>query len=77
MPMERAATLLTACPFLHTMATCHSLALIDGKLRGDPIDLKMFEATGWVSCVIFTFHYHHIPLVKLYYVGKRSDCQLI
>ncbi|XP_038078895.1 probable cation-transporting ATPase 13A3 [Patiria miniata] len=29
------------------MATCHSLTVINGELSGDPIDLKMFQATGW------------------------------
>eukprot|EP00112_Aurelia_sp_Birch-Aquarium-sp1_P002091 Seg1227.9 transcript_id=Seg1227.9/GoldUCD/mRNA.D3Y31 product="putative cation-transporting ATPase 13A3" protein_id=Seg1227.9/GoldUCD/D3Y31 len=29
------------------MATCQSLTVIDGNLIGDPLDLKMFEATGW------------------------------
>ncbi|KOB71964.1 putative cation-transporting ATPase [Operophtera brumata] len=29
------------------MATCHSLTLLDGVLCGDPLDLKMFESTGW------------------------------
>ncbi|GAB6018630.1 hypothetical protein CHUAL_000312 [Chamberlinius hualienensis] len=33
--------------FLIGMATCHSLTIIDGNLTGDPLDLKMFEATGW------------------------------
>ncbi|KAI9786820.1 MAG: hypothetical protein M1839_005051 [Geoglossum umbratile] len=32
---------------LHTMATCHSLREVDGELVGDPLDLKMFEFTGW------------------------------
>ena len=32
---------------LYTMATCHSLRLIDSELLGDPLDLKMFEFTGW------------------------------
>lgn len=31
------------------MATCHSLTKIEGELSGDPLDLKMFNATGWVS----------------------------
>jgi cation-transporting ATPase 13A3/4/5 len=31
------------------MATCHSLTLIDGELTGDPLDIKMFEATQWVT----------------------------
>ncbi|XP_032818254.2 putative cation-transporting ATPase 13A4 isoform X3 [Petromyzon marinus] len=30
------------------MATCHSLALIDGAIQGDPLDVRMFEATQWV-----------------------------
>ena len=29
------------------MATCHSLRSVDGELVGDPLDLKMFEFTGW------------------------------
>ncbi|KAF2669226.1 hypothetical protein BT63DRAFT_455205 [Microthyrium microscopicum] len=32
---------------LHTMATCHSLRKVDGELVGDPLDVKMFEFTGW------------------------------
>ncbi|KAL4221380.1 hypothetical protein ACF0H5_019638 [Mactra antiquata] len=33
--------------FLVGMATCHSLTIIDGKLSGDPLELIMFESTGW------------------------------
>lgn len=29
------------------MATCHSLRLVDEELLGDPLDVKMFEFTGW------------------------------
>lgn len=32
---------------LFTMATCHSLREVDGELVGDPLDVKMFEFTGW------------------------------
>ena len=32
---------------LYTMATCHSLRVVDDHLVGDPLDLKMFEFTGW------------------------------
>uniref|UniRef100_A0A8C2IQU3 ATPase 13A3 n=1 Tax=Cyprinus carpio TaxID=7962 RepID=A0A8C2IQU3_CYPCA len=35
--------------FVSCMAACHSLTKIEGQLSGDPLDLKMFEATGWVS----------------------------
>ncbi|XP_070775193.1 polyamine-transporting ATPase 13A3-like [Enoplosus armatus] len=34
--------------FVACMATCHSLTKIEGELSGDPLDLKMFSATGWV-----------------------------
>ncbi|XP_070560525.1 polyamine-transporting ATPase 13A3-like isoform X2 [Ptychodera flava] len=34
-------------PVLHSMVTCHSLTVIDGELKGDPLDLQMFEATKW------------------------------
>ncbi|XP_022610615.1 probable cation-transporting ATPase 13A3 [Seriola dumerili] len=34
--------------FVACMATCHSLTKIEGELSGDPLDLKMFSATGWI-----------------------------
>ncbi|XP_051767927.1 polyamine-transporting ATPase 13A3 isoform X2 [Ctenopharyngodon idella] len=38
---------LVTTKFVSCMATCHSLTKIEGQLSGDPLDLKMFEATGW------------------------------
>ncbi|KAM3930934.1 putative cation-transporting ATPase 13A4 [Leptodactylus fuscus] len=35
-------------PFLGGMVSCHSLIILDGKIQGDPLDLKMFQGTGWV-----------------------------
>jgi len=35
-------------PLVIAMATCHSLTIIEGSIAGDPLDLKMFEAAGWV-----------------------------
>ncbi|KAF1813110.1 hypothetical protein P152DRAFT_305734 [Eremomyces bilateralis CBS 781.70] len=32
---------------LYTMATCHSLRVVDDELVGDPLDVKMFDFTGW------------------------------
>ena len=43
---------LVKSQFVACMATCHSLTKIEGQLSGDPLDLKMFEATGWVSCFV-------------------------
>ncbi|XP_045143467.1 probable cation-transporting ATPase 13A4 [Echinops telfairi] len=34
-------------PLCAAMASCHSLILLDGTVQGDPLDLKMFEATNW------------------------------
>ena len=30
------------------MATCHSLTMVKGQIIGDPLDIKMFEATEWI-----------------------------
>ncbi|KAL5242619.1 hypothetical protein ACI65C_010029 [Semiaphis heraclei] len=29
------------------MVTCHSLTLLNSTVSGDPLDIKMFESTGW------------------------------
>uniref|UniRef100_A0A8D2JHF6 Polyamine-transporting ATPase 13A3 n=1 Tax=Varanus komodoensis TaxID=61221 RepID=A0A8D2JHF6_VARKO len=39
---------LVKSPFVACMAACHSLTNIEGVLSGDPLDLKMFKATGWI-----------------------------
>ncbi|XP_033763289.1 probable cation-transporting ATPase 13A3 [Pecten maximus] len=41
------AMLDPAIPVMAAMASCHSLTIIDDELCGDPLDLIMFEATGW------------------------------
>ncbi|XP_047446423.1 polyamine-transporting ATPase 13A3-like isoform X2 [Mugil cephalus] len=45
---EAAKESLVNTAFVACMATCHSLTKIEGELSGDPLDLKMFSATGWV-----------------------------
>uniref|UniRef100_A0A4W6FJ26 ATPase 13A3 n=1 Tax=Lates calcarifer TaxID=8187 RepID=A0A4W6FJ26_LATCA len=45
---EAAKESLVNSAFVACMATCHSLTKIEGELSGDPLDLKMFSATGWV-----------------------------
>lgn len=39
---------LCSSQFVACMASCHSLTTIEGQLSGDPLDLKMFSATGWI-----------------------------
>lgn len=34
--------------FLFGMVTCHSITIMAGERKGDPLDLKMFESTGWL-----------------------------
>jgi cation-transporting ATPase 13A3/4/5 len=34
--------------FIENLATCHSLTKVNDKLMGDPIDIRMFESTGWI-----------------------------
>ena len=29
------------------MAVCHELSKIEGEIMGDPLDVKIFESTGW------------------------------
>ncbi|KAI1235872.1 hypothetical protein IHE44_0001963 [Lamprotornis superbus] len=35
-------------PLFKALAVCHSLIVWKGKIQGDPLDVKMFEATNWV-----------------------------
>ncbi|XP_026328514.1 probable cation-transporting ATPase 13A3 isoform X2 [Hyposmocoma kahamanoa] len=35
-------------PLVQALASCHSLTSIQGQLKGDPLDLKMFEFTQWI-----------------------------
>ncbi|XP_022117134.1 polyamine-transporting ATPase 13A3 [Pieris rapae] len=42
------SSLPTNSPLVQALASCHSLTSIQGQLKGDPLDLKMFEFTQWV-----------------------------
>lgn len=33
--------------FIECLACCHGITRVNGKIIGDPIDVKMFEASGW------------------------------
>ncbi|CAE6439084.1 unnamed protein product [Rhizoctonia solani] len=32
---------------VHALTTCHQLKVVDGQVIGDPLDVKMFDFTGW------------------------------
>uniref|UniRef100_A0A8D2N1V7 Cation-transporting ATPase n=1 Tax=Zonotrichia albicollis TaxID=44394 RepID=A0A8D2N1V7_ZONAL len=38
-------------PVFKALAVCHSLIVWEGKIQGDPLDVKMFEATNWRECL--------------------------
>lgn len=42
------AKTLPNCNFIYAMASCHSITIINMQMVGDPLDLIMFESTGWV-----------------------------
>ena len=33
---------------VEAMASCTAVTYVDGNLVGDPLDVQMFEATGWI-----------------------------
>lgn len=45
--MDSAYALDKQKKIVYTMATCHSLRVVDDELLGDPLDVKMFQFTGW------------------------------
>ncbi|XP_045708031.1 probable cation-transporting ATPase 13A4 [Phyllostomus hastatus] len=50
-------------PLCAAMASCHSLVLLDETIQGDPLDLKMFEATTWEMAVSGdNFHIKGVPV---------------
>ncbi|KRX08170.1 P-type ATPase, cytoplasmic domain N [Pseudocohnilembus persalinus] len=34
--------------FMDIMTSCHSLTRVHGEIIGDPLEIKMFESTGWI-----------------------------
>ncbi len=49
LPLQKKISSAQISRLISAMASCHSLTMINEELAGDPIDLKMFQATGWVS----------------------------
>ncbi|ELK17631.1 Putative cation-transporting ATPase 13A4 [Pteropus alecto] len=49
-------------PLCAAMASCHSLILLNETIQGDPLDLKMFEATTWEMAISGDdFHIKGVP----------------
>ncbi|CAG0881036.1 unnamed protein product, partial [Darwinula stevensoni] len=49
--LTNVALLPESNPLLIALATCHSLTMVDNQLTGDPLDVKMFNATKWILFV--------------------------
>ncbi|XP_054266144.1 polyamine-transporting ATPase 13A3-like isoform X1 [Macrosteles quadrilineatus] len=47
-PPVRDVAKMPLTPLLYGMASCHSLTIIDGVVCGDPLDVKLFDSTGWI-----------------------------
>lgn len=60
---ERIIPKLNDHPLFEGMLVCHSLTLIDGELCGDPLDVKMFESTGWILEEIDNEHSHKYDFI--------------
>ena len=46
-PRDDVSDLDDSSALMTCLASCHSITLIDNELIGDPLDVKMFESTGW------------------------------
>lgn len=47
------------------MASCHGLTHVRGELIGDPLEVKMFEATQWVLIENELEKYDELVLAKV------------
>ncbi|XP_058466669.1 polyamine-transporting ATPase 13A3 [Malaya genurostris] len=47
-PLTQVTRLPITEHLLSGMVTCHSITFVNGEMRGDPLDLKIFESTGWI-----------------------------
>ncbi|TRY64847.1 hypothetical protein DNTS_028716 [Danionella cerebrum] len=59
--------------FVSCMASCHSLTKIEGHLSGDPLDLKMFQATGWILVEATEEETAHHDRIELTYVKPPNQ----
>ncbi|KAL9656868.1 hypothetical protein ABK040_004402 [Willaertia magna] len=67
-------------PLFFCMACCHNLSYINHKLVGDPLDVKLFEATHWVlneanGGVVIGSHNNEISFQVLKVFDFKSSLQ--
>ncbi|XP_007946210.1 probable cation-transporting ATPase 13A4 [Orycteropus afer afer] len=64
-------------PLCAAMASCHSLVFLDGTIQGDPLDLKMFEATTWeMDSSGDDFHIKGVPAHAMVVKPRKTASQV-
>lgn len=64
-------------PLCGAMASCHSLIILDGTIQGDPLDVKMFEATKWeIEISGKDFHNRGVPTQAMIVKPNQASCQI-
>ncbi|XP_072474984.1 probable cation-transporting ATPase 13A4 isoform X7 [Notamacropus eugenii] len=64
-------------PLCGAMASCHSLIVLDGTIQGDPLDVKMFEATNWkIENSGIDFHVRGVPAQAMIVKPSQATCQI-
>uniref|UniRef100_A0A8C2VVI1 Cation-transporting ATPase n=1 Tax=Chinchilla lanigera TaxID=34839 RepID=A0A8C2VVI1_CHILA len=64
-------------PLCAAMASCHSLILLNETIQGDPLDLKMFEATTWEMAVSEdNFHIKGVPAHAMVVKPRKTASQV-
>ncbi|XP_063117313.1 probable cation-transporting ATPase 13A4 isoform X2 [Cavia porcellus] len=64
-------------PLCAAMASCHSLVLLNETIQGDPLDLKMFEATTWeMTASEEDFHLKGVPANAMVVKPCRTASQV-
>ena len=59
------------------MASCHSLTMIQGEFIGDPLDVKMFQHTGWHYSESGADNFPIVrPITQANFNGKETNPEL-
>ena len=67
-PVMDVSTIKYSSPLIAAMASCHSLTFLHGSLTGDPLDVKMFEATKWVRNILVCLCFYDSDQLYLHFV---------
>ncbi|XP_044764147.1 polyamine-transporting ATPase 13A3-like isoform X2 [Coccinella septempunctata] len=63
--------------FFGGLVSCHSLTIINGEIVGDPLDLKMFESTGWSMKESDNEDNKYKPLVRASFEPPKGTTQTL